>query len=134
MPLNRTPPTTHSVPQISNVNKVSAAVANVCPSEVGIQHYYSAPDLRSMMENITERKKRKFEESDSCDADVIKEMFMVFAQDQTARFEELQSTINSLKEQNNKLTQSVELMSNKYDEFLHRISQLESERREEKKY
>ena len=132
MPLNRTPPPTSPLPQIPDVNKEEAAQSE-CSTAVGIQHYDSAPDLRSMLDNITERKKRKIDESDTCNTDVIKEMFTLFSKDQAARFEELQSSINSLKEQNSKLTLSVELMSNKYDEFLSRITQLESESRVDKK-
>ncbi|KAH9636860.1 hypothetical protein HF086_008309 [Spodoptera exigua] len=86
---------------IENNNKVKIS-AGTSSTAAGIQHYDSAPDLRLMMENITERKKRKFEEKDSCLDDVIKEMFAIFTKDQATRFEELQLTIKSLKEQNNK--------------------------------
>lgn len=131
MPLNRTPPPPISpLPEKSDVNKNLNVTSDPA---VGIQHYNSAPDLRSMLENIAGNKKRKFDDCDTCSTDAIKEMFTLFWQDQTARLDVLQSTINSLTEQNSKLTQSVELMSNKYDEFLSRISQLESESRVDKK-
>lgn len=129
MPLNCTPLSTSP---LSDVNK-NLNVANECDQAVGIQHYNSAPDLRSMLENITGNKKRKIDECDTCSTDAIKEIFTLFSQEQAARFEELQSTISGLTEQNSKLTQSVELMSIKYDEFLSRISQLESESRADKK-
>ncbi|CAG9137622.1 unnamed protein product [Plutella xylostella] len=53
--------------------------------------------------------------------------------DQDKRFNELQQTIGGIKEQNDALTNSVDLMSQKYDEFITRIAQLEAERKEDKK-
>ncbi|XP_022830972.1 uncharacterized protein LOC111359610 [Spodoptera litura] len=117
------------VDAITDVTSVKKSTTNTA-----IQHYDSAPDLRSIIENINERKKRKFDEGDIYNTDIIKEMFAVLSRDQAARFDELQTTISCLKEQNVKLTQSVEMMSSKYDEFLSRISQLESDRRTDKKY
>ncbi|KAG7303248.1 hypothetical protein JYU34_011715 [Plutella xylostella] len=102
------------------------------PASISVQHYDSAPDLRLLLDTVTERKKRKFDHSDSNIIDVMKEMFNAFARDQDARFERLQTTISNLKEQNNELTLSVELMSSKYDEFLVKISELESERKKDK--
>ncbi|CAB3258755.1 unnamed protein product [Arctia plantaginis] len=49
------------------------------------------------------------------------------------RFQALQATIASLKEQNSELRNSVGMMSAKYDEFLSKISCLEKERQDDKK-
>ncbi|KAJ8733514.1 hypothetical protein PYW08_001812 [Mythimna loreyi] len=141
--LNRTPPpATLATPRLAsplprdlNVDPLEGDMNPEveCFPTAEIQHYDSAPDLRSMLDNITDRKKRKYEGNITCSTDIIKEMFASLSNEQAARFEELQISINMLQEQNSKLTSSVELMSNKYDEFLSRISQLESERRVDKK-
>ncbi|CAG9138373.1 unnamed protein product [Plutella xylostella] len=119
--------------RLSPLTKALRSV-KVCdpPASISVQHYDSAPDLRLLLDTVTERKKRKFDHSDSNIIDVMKEMFNAFARDQDARFERLQTTISNLKEQNNELTLSVELMSSKYDEFLVKISELESERKKDK--
>lgn len=133
MPLKRTPPTSKTSPLPKNIDAdKDVNIESVCNASGGIQHYDSAPDLPSMLENFTANKKRKFNELNTCSADAIKQMFTLLSQEQTARFDQLQSTISSLKEQNYMLTQSVEHMSNKYDEFLSRIERLESERRVDK--
>lgn len=103
-------------------------------SEVStLQHYDSAPDLRAIKTNVTERKKRKLEASDSTVSYELKNMFQALSEEQNKHFTELQATVNNLKEQNEVLTKSVETMSSKYDEFLNKITKLEKERKEDKK-
>ncbi|XP_073967330.1 uncharacterized protein [Choristoneura fumiferana] len=61
----------------------------------------------------------------------LRDMFASFSKEQDRRFSELKTTIIDLKEQNSELTKSVELMSDKYDEFLVRVSELEAKRKED---
>lgn len=59
-------------------------------------------------------------------------MFETFSKQQNKLFEDLKSSIQSIREQNVSLQKSVDMMSSKYDEFLSRISDLESERKQDK--
>ncbi|CAG9790234.1 unnamed protein product [Diatraea saccharalis] len=142
MPLKRTPPpsattveagTKCAIIDSQSTSALTSREEECTDDSLRIQHYDSAPDLHSMMENISERKKRKFESSNSDITDVIKQMFTTFTQDQAVRFKQLQKTIDSLKDQNRELKRSVEHMSDQYDEFLNKITKLEAERREDKK-
>lgn len=96
-------------------------------------HHGSAPDLHDLLNNITERKKRKFDETDNNIGIMMKQMFDSFSKEQEKRFKDLKSTIDELKNQNKELTNSVEWMSKKYDEFLEKIIILEKDRKEDKK-
>ncbi|XP_041982913.1 uncharacterized protein LOC121735968 [Aricia agestis] len=60
-------------------------------------------------------------------------VFTKFSKDQEKRFDDLIDKINNIILQNNELKESVQLMSNKHDELLVRISTLENERKEDKK-
>lgn len=110
---------------------------NVPPQLLGdqtpLQHYDSAPDLRAIVSNATERKKRKLEDVSTKGENQLKEMLMAMSDEQNKNFFALQSTVNSLKEQNDTLTKSMEMISKKYDDFLEKINELESERKEDKK-
>lgn len=133
MPLKRTPPASPSllmsvVPTDTvQRNPIFRSVAKDSP----LKHCESVPDLPSQTER--DSKKRKFGEEDRNISNMIKEMFSTFSREQEIRFQELQSTTNNIQEQNIKLRESVDMMSSKYDEFLLRISSLETERREDKK-
>ncbi|CAH0397229.1 unnamed protein product [Chilo suppressalis] len=140
MTLRHSPPPAPLVPDAPAPHSTSteANVTNVrdrsCTGmSLGVQHYDSAPDLRLMLDNATERKKRKFEDKDSSVSEIIKEMFSSFTQEQKLRFNQLQATINSLTEQNNALTHSVDMMSSKYDAFLAKISEMETQRKADQK-
>lgn len=151
MPLDRSPPpplpaqattpaTTMQEPVLPRAKAVKAIFDESIsrPREIvagssGIQHYGSAPDLGLIMETLSERKKRKFDGNSSDNTELLKEMISKFSIQQTVFFNQLQASINGLKEQNNQLSQSVELISSKYDGFLSQITQLEAQRREDKK-
>lgn len=124
MPLKRTPPGSPSH---------STLLLATSRNESPIQHCESAPDLHSFAVNITERKKRKLTDSDFNISEMIKDLFSNFSKEQEHRFQDLQNTMSKLNEQNAELRKSVQLMSNKYDEFLLRISRLESEKQEDRK-
>lgn len=127
MPLKRTPPAS-PVPSTSETQH-KQTTGN---SDRSIQHYESAPDIPSLLLNITERKKRKHEGNDI--ASSLSEMFTTFSKGQEKRFDELKdSIIVNLKEQNEDLKKSVETMSSKFDEILSRVSQLEMEKIQDKK-
>ncbi|XP_011557012.3 uncharacterized protein LOC105387907 [Plutella xylostella] len=82
---------------------------------------------------MAERKKRKFEGEEANDiAIMMKDMFSKLSKEQNQRFHDLQSCINNLSEENSELVKSIELMNHKYDEFLSRITRLESERKTDK--
>lgn len=104
----------------------------------GSSHYGSTPELRSLIDNSNSasgNKKRKMTEAlcgSSMDVN-IRDLIKNLSEEQNKRFDELQSTILSLQDQNNQLTKSVEVMSIKYDDFLAKISNLESERKEDKR-
>ena len=129
MPINRSPPTTPATPvaapekpktsdQRTADTKESASKSgpiriNLCDAEL---------DLQSLTSNIAERnkssKKRKLNELVGENADIaaiIGEMFKVFSKEQELHFQELKD--------------SMELMSNKHDEFLVKIVSLEKERK-----
>lgn len=131
----------HSPPQPSRasplahrIEKPDGATATTgknFPAISSLQHGDSLPDLRLIQ--ATQSKKRKVTDTDSDSPGIIEEMFSKFSLEQSVRFNQLQTTIASLKTQNEELTHSVEHMSNRYDEFLSKISQLEAGRREDKK-
>lgn len=87
-------------------------------SESPLQHCESEPNLRALTVNVTERKKRKYEDENLDVTGLIKEMFSTFSNQQEKRFQELKT--------------SLEVMSSKYDEFLQKISTLEKERKQDK--
>lgn len=134
MPLNRTPPPASSSPKadpsVVTVNRKNSTI-KLTPS-IDLQHSESVPDLRDLAVNITERKKRKFDENECDFYTVIQEMFDTFSKEQQVRFQDLDNTIKEVNAQNVELRNSVEVMSKKYDEFLIKISNLESEKIEDK--
>uniref|UniRef100_A0A1E1W9G6 FP protein C-terminal domain-containing protein n=1 Tax=Pectinophora gossypiella TaxID=13191 RepID=A0A1E1W9G6_PECGO len=151
MPLNHSPPKTpimtkQTIPTTANDAPVSSGETGrfitasqsaglVSDSPLQQQHYDSEPDLRSALSHITERKKRKHDGGEDLNMmSQIKDMFCRFSQEQEKRFESLHTSVNTIKEQNDELTKSVDFMSKTYDEFVSRIQQLESERKDDKKY
>lgn len=130
MPLKRTPPTSPKAG--TPVNKKQSTI-KLTASTSDLQHSELVPDLRTLAANITERKKRKFDESTGDLYTAIQEMFESFSKEQEIRFQELSDTIKEVNAQNIELRNSVELMSKKYDEFLIKVSLLESEKLEDKK-
>lgn len=129
MPLKRTPPASPIPVSTAAANRVQT-VENT--DRCTMQHCESAPDLPSLMLNITERKKRKHDGENSNITSCMSNLFASFSQEQEKRFHELKNTIISLKEQNEDLQRSVDMMSNKYDEFLTRITTLELESKQDK--
>lgn len=141
MPLKRTPPPTLTKPTIEESNRVQSAstlsLALEPVTDSSLHHCASAPDLFSSSTNITERKKRKLllqHDNDNMHiSTVIKDMFTEFSKEQEKRFQELQNTISTVNQQNIQLNKTVQLMAEKYDEFILKISNLEKERQEDKK-
>lgn len=86
--------------------------------DLPLHHCESEPDLHSLAINITERKKRKFDDENTDIMVLIKEMFVSFSREQEKRFQELKT--------------SMDLMSNKYDDFLSKINTLETEKKADK--
>lgn len=141
MPLKVTPPASPAPPtavttpaplrdRASNTLRVSTQSQSV---EAQLFHCESAPDLHDLTSKLTERKKRKYVDEDNSISTMIKETFQTFSRDQDRRFQELHCTIAQLSEQNKELKQSVSMMSDRYDDFLHKISALETERKLDKK-
>lgn len=128
-----TPLSVNAVPLALRVVTEAVGSSSLETPERTIPHHGSAPDLYNILSNVTERKKRKFAETDSSTSALMRDMFASFSKEQEKRFDDLQSTILELKEQNVELTLSVDMMSKKYDEFLEKIVRLESERKEDKK-
>lgn len=137
LPLRRTPPASpcpSELIQTSNETSHQASLtATDSVNKSPLQHCESAPNLQSLTTNIIERKKRKLMNSDDNISATIKEFFSQFSKDQDKRFQELQNTISKLNEQNDELRKSVNLMSDKYDDFLLQITRLETEKQEDKK-
>ncbi|KAL4703209.1 hypothetical protein ACJJTC_004885 [Scirpophaga incertulas] len=129
--LQRTPTKT----RLSSSDNAEATVSIPAVSRSGLsmQHCDSAPDLTTLTASIADRKKRKYEGDDINIADVIEEMFSRFSMEQEKRFRKLQDTVSVINSQNADLQKSVELLSNKYDDFLTKISMLESGRQEDRK-
>lgn len=138
--MQRTPPPTPPPSQIvekpTSAPTIAEAITTTLLSEPGIlSQTTSLPDIHAETSNITERKKRKFDEGSDCSITAtLSGMFRDFAAHQDKRFNELQSTMKILTEQNEELRETVTLMSSKYDEFLARIDELESERKDDKKH
>ncbi|CAH0720338.1 unnamed protein product, partial [Brenthis ino] len=131
MPINRTPPTSpHPLTSVAGTDEPATTL--LC-FESTLHQCASAPNL-SADSNITERKKRKFDGAVSNSSEKInRTMFAAFSNKQESYYEDLMSKMNSIIEQNVELKKSVEMMSEKYDEFLSRITTLEAEKREDRK-
>lgn len=99
-----------------------------------LRHTESEPNIAAMKAINTERKKRKYGGDDSSMSDALKEMFSTYSLDQKKSFDALLSVVNTIKDQNEELTKSVDMMSTKYDEFLSRIATLEQKRVEDRQY
>lgn len=118
MPINRSPTKSH----INSATTSTGLSANL------LRHCESESDISTLRSNKSaERKKSKFEGEDANDiVTMMKDMFSAFSQEQDHRFRDLQAYIKDLKEENSELVKSIEHMSYKYDEFLERITKLES--------
>lgn len=99
-----------------------------------LRHTESEPNIATMMELNTERKKRKHDGEDNSMSDTLREMFAAFTLEQNKNFNSLLSAVITIKEQNIELTKSVEMISTKYDEFLARITVLEQKEKEDRQY
>ena len=129
----RTPPASPLPPTTSSADVgITATSASVrfTSHESSLHHCASAPNL-TLDPNISERKKRK------CDGEPEHGGHLsiggVPAHFTSTQYEDLMLKINNIILQNTELKQTVELMSDKYDEFLSRISSLEAEKKEDKR-
>lgn len=104
--------------------------SNVSP----LRHTESEPDITTMKGLNNERKKRKHDGEDNSMSDTLREMFAAFSVEQNKSLNSLLSVVNTIKDQNDELTKSVDMMSSKYDEFLARITALEQKEKEDQKY
>uniref|UniRef100_A0A2A4JFR4 FP protein C-terminal domain-containing protein n=1 Tax=Heliothis virescens TaxID=7102 RepID=A0A2A4JFR4_HELVI len=129
MPLNRTPPASPA-PAISN-----EAPDNIIPAISCISEQQTSKVIAELPNIGPERKKRKVtsKTTDKNNDHISMAAFNIFSKDQEKRFEDLVEKINNIILQNSELKDSVQLMSNKHDELLKRISELECEREEDKK-
>lgn len=127
MPINRSPPASPLPPPV--VLNATADDSHHTSEQIGVrksplQPCTSAPDV-SINPNATERKKRKFEEDKFTSVELTRAMFASFSTKQASQYDDMIKKINNIIEQNVELKKSVELMSEKYDEFLSRITALE---------
>lgn len=99
-----------------------------------LRHTESEPNIAAMKGINIERKKRKHDGDDSGVSDALKEMFAAYSIDQNKSLDSLFSVVNTIKDQNDALTKSVDMMSSKYDEFLSRVALLEQKRKEDRQY
>ncbi|CAH2091936.1 unnamed protein product [Euphydryas editha] len=123
MPLKRTPPASPLPETSAGTVRRPDMIDKDCFEP--IQHCESMPDLPSITVNMSERKKRKHDGMNPNITSFITDIFTSFSQDQGKLFNELNKTIMDIKEQNEELKKSVDMMS--------RISALELERKEDKK-
>lgn len=118
--MTRTPPTSPSsvTPSVTGEDtrntKLSFTKAVI---DSQLHHSESEPDLHSLALNVTKKRKHDNDEETAV-ITFIKDMFSSFSKEQEIRFQELKS--------------SMDLMSNKYDEFLAKINTLETERKADK--
>lgn len=134
MPLKRTPPASpcaagtsgdsDSVKVTQKQGALSATTGRLRSEP--LHHCESAPNLHTLLQNINENKKRKFDgdNDESSLVSIFKELFAKLED----KIEDLHSTINTIKRQNTELTNSVEVMSFKHDEFLSRVTRLEEDK------
>ncbi|CAG9133040.1 unnamed protein product [Plutella xylostella] len=73
-------------------------------------------------------KKGSYKDDDEDVMVLIKGMFSDLSSEQDVRFRSLQTTIDKLREENLEMVKNIEFMSTKYDDFLMRISALETEK------
>lgn len=119
MPQNRTPPVSPvSLTPSESSRSVKMFASTKEQNASSLLHCESEPDLHTLAASITERKKRKHDGEKSDISEIIKKMFSSFSNEQDKRFQDLQA--------------SIDLMSNKYDEFLSKIAYLEKERQSDK--
>lgn len=133
MPINRTPPASPSVAVTSGVLDSASLKESqkhgACSAAAGLlseplHHCESAPDLHTLLTNTNKKRKFDGDDDDSSLVSIFKEMFRKLER----KIEDLHSTINTVKRQNTELTNSVEVMSFKYDEFLSRVTKLEEDK------
>lgn len=151
--MKRTPPTKHAstskvaTPEIPSesrkmeVNPLSSENHLVPP--ISSQHKHdSAPDLHRAQEeasnNVTMRFKRKFYvEENSANMESVmeqmKSMLAAFSLDQANRLKDLQTSISKIEKQNDDIANCVEFLSQRYDEILLSVKELEEEKRKDKK-
>lgn len=159
MPLKRTPPQISAPAAASTSNTaISSLAMETAPctpisavGEAGLlsrsgfglqQKHDSSPDLRTHDEdfnNLTMRFKRKqafCEDSSSSIMETVLEqmraMFVTFSRDQANRFAELQSSVSKIENQNTTITQSVQFISDQYDELLEQLKASEMDRSKDK--
>lgn len=132
MPLKRTPP-----PVSPSVTPIATASKNVDRESQLKASGELRCDYESMM-NVTMRKKditKHLDDDALCceDTDVltqVKQMISTFTKKWDTRFQKLEEAIDSIRQQNTGLAKSVDLISEKHDEILGRISKLETEKKE----
>jgi hypothetical protein len=120
MPLKRTPPLTPT-------NLTASGTHSLAHSDPNLSNY---SDVDSSLINITQRctsKQKREDHIEKSDLEEIKSDIMNM-------FMELKSSIKELREQNNKLQESVDFVAAKYEEINTKIHQLEQEKVEDKKY
>ncbi|XP_053614038.1 uncharacterized protein LOC128677315 [Plodia interpunctella] len=94
-------------------------------------HFSGSDSALNKHENVTVRPKRKFvseEESSMRDfMQEMKNMFVTFEESQNQKYAYLQSTLNEIKEKNLEIANSLDFLSQKYDEIILKVSKLEAD-------
>lgn len=145
MPLKRTPP-----PSPAPELRVAAAIAGYAPTNTSyIDSINKQQELKSNatvtsktredLSNITVRQKKmgcgegRLNELQEF-MNNMREMFESFKSGIESTLHDLQVSAVKIQSQNTDITNSIQFMSEKHDEFLRRIEKLESEKSENKKY
>lgn len=150
MPLNRTPPPSHSqtgspAPAATPTSTAPAFFATSLNSDLRTG---SEPNLHYDFESeesayVTQRNiKRKREGDNQLTSDYLNEdlrlffeqMFGEWSRRQDAKNNIILKTVNEIKNQNSAITESLDFMSNKYDELLKKFTILEEEREKNRHY
>lgn len=127
MPINRSPLKATKNKSSDKDPSLTSSVSNL-DERFLTRHSGSAPDLPTLSTSVKERKKRKLQDDDEDVMVLIKGMFSDLSSEQDVRFRSLQTTIDKLREENLEMVKNIEFMSTKYDDFLMRISALETEK------
>ncbi|XP_028159846.1 uncharacterized protein LOC114352433 [Ostrinia furnacalis] len=133
------PKTQRTPPQGFNVDTIRTP-------EHSPTHYGSDSDLNlsstgtvkhDSLLNITKRAKRKFSDTPGCSADHLNEfrqMFEKLQSHQEAKFATLNSSIQTLIEQNTEIRKTVDFMSSQYDTLVNKIESVENENKDLKSH
>lgn len=148
MPLKRSPPPRSSASEM-RTSAANSGYATASPVDASQAETFKQQEYRSSvnminrtsdnLQNVTVRdKKKKCEESSPNELrefmNDMREMFESFKSGIESNLHDLQVYVGRIKSQNTEITNSIQFMSDKIDEFVRKIDKLEGENLDNRKY